>query len=604
MAEGFAARLALVSRHVVLYSVSCPTYAVVLIEHEIIHDVVRIDPDRPVEDVMLDYLSWNPLNFEHQYISPGLIDFNMRREQEDWEDLEHLTQAAAAGGVTLVVEETRFAAPVSPAPSLYCDVGRMVIITAEDLVSVSQQTVEGAMAVKGFLTPPNSSIAPVEDIAAWLTVTKRLNLPVIIDTEEVTGRALYLASPYRLLSLAEREAADESAESVKVLGGAMNATADSDEEDSAPSPYSLQHRAECKVSENRKFSLKQFLAVGEFDRKETRQHTLGKKPVSKPQSLHNIHSALAEKISDSLLGVDSLCRAELMAYQGIGLTRYFADKPAERRGGLRKPTPLLLTPSVAENRFNYSYIRQLAHYPRDMEIKGVCNVIAALQLQPCRVHLANLSSAQAVMYVHKARLERLEVTCETCPHFLLFTDQAIGQGDTRFKNYPPVCDKTNCNFLWELLKVNSIDVVCSQHIPVPERYKFGCNFRKAVNGINGLGFTLQTLWTVLKKPYTQLGRFEHYIVRIAKWTALMPAKVLSLSDRGAIAKGYQADLVIWDPFREVTIEKTFSSQPYQCPYVGLKLFGQILKVFVRGHLVFTQDGQRFYPRGRQESKQC
>lgn len=603
MAEGLAARLALVSRHVVLYSVSCPTYAVVLIEHETIYDVVRIDPDRPVEDVMLDYLSWNPLNFEHQYLSPGLIDFNMRREQDDWEDLEHLTQAAAAGGVTLVVEETRIATPLSPTATLYCDVGRMVIITAEDLASVSQQTVEGAMAVKGFLTPPNSNIGPIQDITAWLSVVRRLSLPIIIDAEEVSGRALYLASPYRLLSLEERESADESAESVKVLGGAMNATADSDEEDSAPSPYSLQHRAECKVTEDRKFSLKQFLAVGEFDRKETRPHTLGKKPLRKNQSLHNIHSALAEKISDSLLGVDGLCRAELMAYQGIGQTRYFAERPVERRGGLRKPTPLALTPSVAENRFNYSYIRQLAHYPRDMEIKGVYNVIAALQLQPCRVHLANLSSAQAVMQVHKARLERLEVTCETCPHFLLFTDQAIGHGDTRFKNYPPVCDKTNCNFLWELLKVNSIDVVCSQHIAVPERYKFGCNFRKAVNGINGLGFTLQTLWTVLKKPYTQLGRFEHYIVRIAKWTALMPAKVLSLPDRGAIAKGYLADLVIWDPFREVTIEKTFSSQPYQCPYVGLKLFGHILKVFVRGHLVFTQEGQRFYPRGRQEFKQ-
>jgi dihydroorotase-like cyclic amidohydrolase len=603
MAEGFSTRLALVSRHVVLYSVSCPTYAVVLIADEVIQDVVRIDPDRPVEDVMLDYLSWNPLNFEHLYISPGLIDFNMRREQEDWEDLEHLTQAAVAGGVTLVVEETLFCAPVPTTKTLYCDVGRMVTITADDIISVSSQAVEGAMAVKGFLTPPNSSIGPIEDIAAWLSVTKRLNLPIIIDAEELAGRALYLASPYRSLSYQDRADADESAESVKVLGGAMNATADSsDDEDSAPSPYSLQHRAECKVSEDRKFSLKQFLAVGDYDRRETRPHTLGKKPLRKHQSLHNIHSALAQKISDSLQGLDSLCRAELMAYQGVGNTRYFAAKPVEKRGGMRKPTPLALTPSTAENRFNYSYIRQVAHYPRDMEVKGVNNVIAALEQQPCRVHFANLSSAQAVMQVHKARLERLEITCETCPHFLLFTDQYIGHGDTRFKNYPPICDKTNCNFLWELLKVNSIDVVCSQHIAVPEKYKFEQNFRKAVNGINGLGFTLQTLWTVLKRPYTQLGRFEHYIVRIAKWTSLMPAKVLMLPDRGAIAKGYLADLVIWDPLREVTIEKTYSSQPYQCPYVGLKLFGNILKVFVRGHLVFTQEGQHFYPRGRHEFK--
>lgn len=599
MADGFKTRLAIISRHVVVYNVSCPTYAVILVENEEIRDVVGIEQSRCIEDVISEYIDWNPLNFEEMYVSPGLIDFNVRRQQEDWEGLEHLTQAAVAGGVTYIAEEVGFGVTVAETESVYCDVGRVVILAAEHLPHVSSLTLSNAIAVKGFITPPNDEVGAMGDLSTWLSVVSRLDLPVIISPAEVSGRALYLASPFHSLSLSERVAADESLDSVTVLGGAMNAVADSSssDEESAPSPYSLE-LAECKASEDRKFSLRHFLTTGMYDRNDTRPHTLGKQPLVKPQALHNIHSALAEKITVSLQGIDALCRAEILAYQGIGKTHYNAEKQGERRRN--KPRPLGLTLSTAESRLNYSYIRQVAHYPLDMEVKGVNNVIAALEHQTCRVHIANLSTAAAVMKVHKARLRKVEITCETCPHFLLFTDQSIGQGDTRFKNFPPIRDKTNCNFLWELLKVNSIDVVCSQHIAVPQQYKFQEDFRKAVNGINGLGFTLQTLWTVLKKPYTQLGYFEHYIVRIAKWTSLMPAKVLKLRKRGAIAKGYLADLVIWDPFTEVTVEASYSGQPYQCPYLGLKLFGHVLKVFLRGHLVFTQEGPNFYSQGRHQ----
>jgi allantoinase len=300
----------------------------------------------------------------------------------------------------------------------------------------------------------------------------------------------------------------------------------------------------------------------------------------------------------------------MMAYKGVGQTLYQVPKekptvkhvepaiieaPLIKKPG-RRPTPLIFKPAVPALNADSIYLTQLAHYPENMESKGVEKIIAAIKTDPCKVHIVNLCSATAISRIQKAREERVEITCETCPHFLYFTDQSVADGDTRLKNFPPIRNKANCNFLWELVKMNSVDAICSQHVPVPEQYKFKPNFRKALCGIAGLGFTLQVLWTILKSPYTDLSLFEHYLVRLAKWTSSNPARILQIPNRGAIEKGFLADLVIWDPFREVTVEQTHSSQGNQCPYLGARLYGQIEKVIVRGKLAYSN--KVFYPVGR------
>lgn len=144
--------------------------------------------------------------------------------------------------------------------------------------------------------------------------------------------------------------------------------------------------------------------------------------------------------------------------------------------------------------------------------------------------------------------------------------------------------------------MNSVDAICSQHIPVPEVYKFHPNFRKALSGISGLGFTLQVMWTLLKRPFADLQSFEHYLVRLARWTSNNPAKILQLHNRGAIEKGYIADLVIWSPLEKVIVQDTFCQQRDQCPYLGTELYGRVEKVLVRGKLAFA-DGV-LYPVGK------
>ena len=82
-----ASKLALISRHVVLYKyllsrVNHPTYCVILIQDELIFDVIPVDSEKEVEEVVLEYMDWNPINLEESYISPGMVDLNVRQKRE------------------------------------------------------------------------------------------------------------------------------------------------------------------------------------------------------------------------------------------------------------------------------------------------------------------------------------------------------------------------------------------------------------------------------------------------------------------------------------------------------------------------------------------
>lgn len=523
-----------------------------------------------------------------------MIDFNIRRNRE-WESRETLTKAAVSGGVTLCVEERTLEDSDRPESGpMYCDLGYTAIMDPSLVLSVKREDHQNALGLKGYLTPQSDSIGALHDLKQWFETSNRFGLPLLLDPSFLDSNVLYSASPCRLLPLQQRI---EASEFTEVFGGAF-VEDDMVETNSGDEGEESNEKKDSKRGE-RSFTSPKLLTR----RANSRQITIGH--PSSEASGKNIHSALEEKIKEDMGKMETLVSAEVAAYRGMGRTVFRgaltrSQSLSEGIVGLKakkRPGALQLVAQKQQTDATSLYLNQLTLYPGNMELKGVKRIIRALKEVPCRVHITNLCSANAIAYIRKLKEEdKVELTCETCPHFLYFTDQSISEGDTRLKNCPPIRNKSNCNFLWELVTMNTLEAVCSQHIPIPQEFKFRPNFRKAMPGICGIGCTLQVLWTLLMRPFTDMSTFEHYLVRMAKWTAANPAKIMGLPTRGAIKKGCLADLIIWDPFETVTLEQTYSQQTSQCPYLGEPLHGLVKKVLIRGRLAYDEGS--FYPVGQ------
>ena len=538
-------------------------------------DILPQPSDRPVTDVLAELQHWQPLNYEHWYVSPGLIEMNIRRFRE-WEDMEHMTKAAVTGGVCLCVEEKLPGEESSR--SRYCDVGCTAVLDAEGRGETAD-----CMAVKGYCTSPDYQIEAIAEVPAFLVQARRYGLPVLMDPTFADEKSMQYCSPCRKLPLASR-LSDELPSQGNVLGGTLLTDAASSNCTSEASDIAFVRKSSrSETNQEVLMNREELDDVRKKDRAKTGAHIDPDTPT--------LLQALDTEISLADESTELLARAEMMAYKG-GETRYIRTdsnslKPPEPESPVRRrsPRPSQIVVEKPKAPPDTVYLLQLAQYSPTMEARGVEEALHALAKYPGQLHLCNLASAAAVSLVSKAKESNSAITCETCPHFLYFTEQMVGIGETHLKSFPPIRNSANCNFLWELLKLNAVDAVATQHVPVCEQLKCKPSFARAVSGINGLGHTLQALWTVLKKPMNNPRQYEHYLIRLAKWTSANPAKILRLSQRGAIAKGYFADLVVWDPYGTERVE-CLSSQPQHCPYHDQELAGRILHVLVRGRTAY------------------
>ena len=259
-----------------------------------------------------------------------------------------------------------------------------------------------------------------------------------------------------------------------------------------------------------------------------------------------------------------------------------------------RPATLITAKSTQPNK-EAEYQLHLANCPEQWEMNGVGLVLDLLDSFPqARVHFTSLASAAAVSAVLRFE-KRQQVTCETPAHCLCFCLEDVSEGDTRFKAFPAIRNKTNLNLLWDLLKLEAINMVTSAHSSIPPELKLpdSRSFRKALSGINSLGATLPAIWSRLRGPTVR--SMEHYAVRLFKWMSQNPARLLGLQDKGRIAAGAQADLVVWAPYENFVFHSQ-SKFSQLSPYEGQSLYGRICKVYVRGQLAF--DEGRFSPFGQ------
>jgi allantoinase len=231
------------------------------------------------------------------------------------------------------------------------------------------------------------------------------------------------------------------------------------------------------------------------------------------------------------------------------------------------------------------YSTFLKSRPREAENEAVALMIRLCRETGARVHIVHHSSADALPALRQARAEGLPITIETCPHYLCFAAEDIPDGATEFKCCPPVRERENREELWGALGEGLIEMVVSDHSPCPPAMKsLGTgDFLEAWGGISSLQLRLPIMWTLA-------GERGYSINHLAEWLCRAPAKLVSLDGRkGAIAVGYDADLVIWNPAAKFLVEPAMLHHRHKLtPYSGQTLSGVVEETYLRGEKIFDR----------------
>lgn len=199
-----------------------------------------------------------------------------------------------------------------------------------------------------------------------------------------------------------------------------------------------------------------------------------------------------------------------------------------------------------------------------------------------RLHLCHCSTEDSVKMVEAAKKEGLPVTAEVCPHHFAMTTDDIIEDDGNFKMNPPLRGKRDVEALKAGLKADIMDVIATDHAPHAAEEK-NCSMAKAAFGIVGLETMASLTYTELVEPGILTP------MQMAEKTSYNPAKILGLTDKGAIAEGKIADIVVFDPKVEYTIDKnSFYSKGKNTPFHGKKVKGDIRYTLVDGKLVYER----------------
>ena len=248
--------------------------------------------------------------------------------------------------------------------------------------------------------------------------------------------------------------------------------------------------------------------------------------------------------------------------------------------------PTLLAPpdTSADPR---AYHTWLDSRPPESEIAAIRLCIELARDTHAAVHIVHLACAGALACLNDARRAGVPVTVETCPHYLTFTAEDVSDGATAFKCAPPIRRREHRERLWDALRSGEIDLVATDHSPAPAAMKCTSSgdFLRAWGGIASLQLGLASVWT-------QAVARGVSIESVARWMASAPARLAGLHHtKGSIAPGHDADLVLWDPDAETTVDSSALYHRHSLtPYEGMRLRGQVHRTWLRGELVFDGGG--------------
>ncbi|MBS0192199.1 MAG: allantoinase AllB [Planctomycetes bacterium] len=234
-----------------------------------------------------------------------------------------------------------------------------------------------------------------------------------------------------------------------------------------------------------------------------------------------------------------------------------------------------------------SYAAWLGSRPPESETRAVRMLAELCGGTGCRTHIVHVSVGESLAIIAEAKKRGERFSAETCPHYLSFAAEEIGDGATEFKCAPPIREKRHREALWRGLREGILDLVASDHSPAPPEIKGlkDGNFARAWGGIAGLQVQLPAVWAGASERGATLAD-------VAGWMCEAPARLAGIEDRkGRIAAGMDADLVVFDAERRWTVRGGELHHRHKAtPYDGREVRGAVCAAFLRGKKVFSVDG--------------
>ncbi|MBC2605440.1 allantoinase AllB [Pelagicoccus albus] len=175
--------------------------------------------------------------------------------------------------------------------------------------------------------------------------------------------------------------------------------------------------------------------------------------------------------------------------------------------------------------------------PVEAEINAVKIAIDLAAESGCRIHIVHVSAPEVLEVIAKAKMQGVDITCETCPHYLLLTIEQADQIGPHAKCAPPLRPRHTVNGLWQAIRMGMVDTIGSDHSPAPPDLKSGKTFYDAWGGISGVQHGLPLLW---QKAASDPELFQ----RLLDLSSKNAGELIGLHGKGSIKAGYDADFTL------------------------------------------------------------
>lgn len=220
------------------------------------------------------------------------------------------------------------------------------------------------------------------------------------------------------------------------------------------------------------------------------------------------------------------------------------------------------------------------------EVEPIRKLILFAKETGCRLHIVHVACEEGVDEVIKAQQEGVDVTCETCTHYLYFYKEELDDIGPVVKYSPPIREESRLPGMWERVINGDINFVTSDHSPSTPDLKDTDNAFEAWGGIAGIQNNVDILFDEgVQKRDLSLKRFAEII-------ATEPAKRFGLDNKGSIAVGKDADFVFIKPESSYTLQaEDLEYRNKLSPYVGRTINAQVAKTILRGEETYSlEDG--------------
>jgi len=345
--------------------------------------------------------------------------------------------------------------------------------------------------------------------------------------------------------------------------------------------------------------------------------------VGTPEALAAKHRMAAEKAHVdfglyAVLGEDSIAHVPALIETGvIGFKLYmgntFGKIPSPSTGAMLEafevvaPTGKRIslhaeTNSIMERRETRlraagrtDPLAHLASRPAVVAVEAVSRAALLAEWTGARIHILHISSAEELRPLREAKARGVDITGETCPHYLLLSSDDYARFGGVIRVNPPVREKRNQVPLWVALADGTIDLIATDHAPHAREEKTRNDMFDVDCGFPGVETQMPLMLTAM-----HAGRMSimDYVAR----SAVKPAKTFGLYPRkGVIAPGADADIAVVDLEREWEIDDArLQSRAKITPWHGRKVKGLPLHTLVRGRFVMRDralmDGTRGWGR--------